>query len=535
MIEKWILGIVAILFLVTFSPAYAQHHSGSLAPPVDFDGLKVALSTILSPEDYSFSDSKNPNLSIRFFDSDTNTNIKSVTYRVQIFHEENLVANEYFYDDDGKLDLEIKPKTDCQEKELWKCTKYYGEKHAIAGAYYARGESLPVIQGPVFDKSGQYNVKVSIVGATNPKTMTVKDILFETFVSIPQKEIFQIKTANAQEYPIEIKSHHSEISNFSYDETSSKISYELHLANNHAQHHDVNTKQLIIMQKDFLSFNQGYDVEVFVEGVKLQNDLIKFDSSSPNENIIKIDIPNEELALLESKHGSDHPLKIEIVSGDAINLHNLDFNFDNGFSANVSWDSKLEAGKKIPFTFSFFDGNRNPAENILFAYSMTDSTGKEIWSNIGTSQKHLGILLPYGVIQESILIPNNEKYQLKLILTGQNSQNFAEFFTSKADFNISQSSSQEKLNSSVPSWIKNNAGWWSEGIVGDQEFVQSIQFLIKEEILSVTVTESDYTESQDIPIWVKNNAGWWSEGLISERDFVKGIEFLISQGIIRVN
>lgn len=226
MIEKWILGISAVLLIFTFSPAYAQHHSGSLAPPVDFDGLKVALITILSPEDYSFPDAKNPNLSIRFFDSETNTNIKSVTYRVQIFHEDNLVANEYFFDDDGRLDLEIKPKTDCQEKELWKCTKYFGEKHAIAGAYYARGESIPVIQGPVFDKSGQYNVKVSIVGATNPKTMTVKDILFETFVSIPQKEIFQIKDANAQEFPIEIKSYDGEVSSFIFDE-SSKISYEL--------------------------------------------------------------------------------------------------------------------------------------------------------------------------------------------------------------------------------------------------------------------------------------------------------------------
>ena len=36
-----------------------------------------------------------------------------------------------------------------------------------------------------------------------------------------------------------------------------------------------------------------------------------------------------------------------------------------------------------------------------------------------------------------------------------------------------------------------------------------------------------------IPSWVKNNAGWWSDDLISEGDFVKGIEFLIGQGIIK--
>ena len=106
-----------------------------------------------------------------------------------------------FFDEDGKLDLEIKPKTECSHQELWKCTTYYGEKHPIAGGYYARGDSVPVIQGPVFDKSGEYTVNVSIVGATNPKTMTTQDFLFETFVHIPQKETFLINTANAQEYP----------------------------------------------------------------------------------------------------------------------------------------------------------------------------------------------------------------------------------------------------------------------------------------------------------------------------------------------
>ena len=49
MIPKSFLLIFAILFIITISPAYAQHHSGSLAPPIDLDGLKVAVSTTLNP------------------------------------------------------------------------------------------------------------------------------------------------------------------------------------------------------------------------------------------------------------------------------------------------------------------------------------------------------------------------------------------------------------------------------------------------------------------------------------------------------
>jgi len=35
----------------------------------------------------------------------------------------------------------------------------------------------------------------------------------------------------------------------------------------------------------------------------------------------------------------------------------------------------------------------------------------------------------------------------------------------------------------IPSWIKQNAGWWSEGQIGDESFVQGLQYLIKEDIL----------------------------------------------------
>ena len=77
MILKFILSIFVILFVISITPAYAQHHSGSLSPPIDLDGLQVAVSTTLFPEDFSYGDSKSTNLSIRFFDSETDVNIQS--------------------------------------------------------------------------------------------------------------------------------------------------------------------------------------------------------------------------------------------------------------------------------------------------------------------------------------------------------------------------------------------------------------------------------------------------------------------------
>jgi methionine synthase II (cobalamin-independent) len=87
----------------------------------------------------------------------------------------------------------------------------------------------------------------------------------------------------------------------------------------------------------------------------------------------------------------------------------------------------------------------------------------------------------------------------------------------------------------IPTWIKNNAGWWADGKIGDNDFVQGIQFLIKEKIMKIPSTSQGSTlGSNEIPTWIKNNAGWWADGKIGDNDFVQGIQFLIKEGIMKI-
>jgi len=87
----------------------------------------------------------------------------------------------------------------------------------------------------------------------------------------------------------------------------------------------------------------------------------------------------------------------------------------------------------------------------------------------------------------------------------------------------------------IPDWIKNNAGWWAEGAIDDDSFVQGIQFLIKEGIMQIPPTsQGSSSGSNEIPSWIKNNAGWWAEGAIDDDSFVQGIQFLIKEGILSI-
>ena len=93
----------------------------------------------------------------------------------------------------------------------------------------------------------------------------------------------------------------------------------------------------------------------------------------------------------------------------------------------------------------------------------------------------------------------------------------------------------EKPVAKIPDWIKNNAGWWADGTIDDNSFVQGIQFLIKENIMKIPkTTQGVGGGSNEIPSWIKNNAGWWADGTIDDDSFIQGIQFLIKEGIMNV-
>ena len=88
-------------------------------------------------------------------------------------------------------------------------------------------------------------------------------------------------------------------------------------------------------------------------------------------------------------------------------------------------------------------------------------------------------------------------------------------------------------DSSVPGWVKNTAGWWATDVISETEFVNAIEFLVKENIIQVDTSQTTET-SQAVPEWVKNTVGWWATDTISETEFVNAIAYLIKVGIINI-
>ena len=90
--------------------------------------------------------------------------------------------------------------------------------------------------------------------------------------------------------------------------------------------------------------------------------------------------------------------------------------------------------------------------------------------------------------------------------------------------------------SDIPDWIKQVAEFWITDQIDDDGFVQVIEYLVKQEIITIPYAESPEGESAvSIPSWIKTNSEFWVKGNISDDEFSIGLEWLINNGIIKVS
>ena len=551
MYYKSFLLIAAVCVTLPFlsEDAFGHGLGGDAAPPISFEGMEVTIFTQLDPADMTAGEVDSANISIRFFDMLTDENLEQVTYRVEVWRSGDLLARNYFYDDDGTLNVEVRPKADCYEEKPWKCTEYYGEVHGTAGGLFARGEGRPLIDGPIFEKGGLYNVKVSIEGATSPRSLVAQPLNFDTFVSVAQDQSFFIKTAEAAEVPVTVKTYYDDVENFTYNQGNNAISFDMPF--------DWDPEYIELVQmvheeirvpKSFDPYNPETSFKGYVDGVEVDQRVLVMDPySSETENIVHFLVTGTELQrineLLGESHYSSKTMSFELVPEGTVEKNSFDMPFDNGYKALIAWDSSYGAGDEIPFEFSFFDNNGGIVKDVIYAFGLVSPQGEQFNLVTGdTPEEFVGTKSVEGIATHFITIPDDGMYTLNLVLTGEGFSNYDEFFQSSQMFEVGVSttssfnpipSAEQSVN--IPNWVKNNAKWWSNGEIDDNTFASGIEFMIKEGIISVPTTSSGaQNDNATIPDWVRNNAAWWADGQIDDNTFASGIQFLVKEGIISV-
>ena len=101
-----------------------------------------------------------------------------------------------------------------------------------------------------------------------------------------------------------------------------------------------------------------------------------------------------------------------------------------------------------------------------------------------------------------------------------------------------------QTETTIPDWIKQLSKFWSNGEISDTEFASAIEFLIKSKIITserisiiedsnIVLQNTDQKQEIEIPNWIKNNAGWFADDLLGDADFLLGLEYMVENELIK--
>jgi hypothetical protein len=171
-------------------------------------------------------------------------------------------------------------------------------------------------------------------------------------------------------------------------------------------------------------------------------------------------------------------------------------------------------------------------DHLVMIINVSEITGDDASIYITDPAERKSFFLQQPISQKYVEFPSNfpfdsavwkpGTYVLELEYSGINSS---------VQFTI-----EETGKIGIPFWIKDLAKMWiNEPLVTDKDFARAIGYLIEREIIKIPYTEPGEETVSSIPEWVKNNAGWWIEGKISDTEFTMALQYLVKTGIITVN
>jgi len=100
---------------------------------------------------------------------------------------------------------------------------------------------------------------------------------------------------------------------------------------------------------------------------------------------------------------------------------------------------------------------------------------------------------------------------------------------------IEEKDDPAQVKKRIPDWIKNIAVQWANGNLGNADFIDGLHSLIYDNVIDISdPTSAMIAGGGFVPQWFSHTTGWWSEGLISEDEYINALTFLIKKEIIRI-
>ena len=171
-------------------------------------------------------------------------------------------------------------------------------------------------------------------------------------------------------------------------------------------------------------------------------------------------------------------------------------------------------------------------DHLIMIINVSEITGDDARIYITDQAERKSLLLQQPISQEYTEFPSNFPFDSAIWKPGT----YVLEFEYSGDKSSTQFTIEDTGKIALPFWIKELAKMWiNQPLVTDKDFARAIEYLIQVEIIKIPYTEPGGETISSIPEWIKNNAGLWIEGKISDTEFVLALQYLVKTGIITVD
>ena len=510
--------ISVIVVLVAQAPDAFGHGVGyEVLPPVPLGEKMVSLEVTSS----QYEKPDNPDREIQFslFNSENKITIRDVTYQITASKGDKFLFDETFETTDGIFVFVLEG----SDSEQITVTKE--DQSNFFESIIGLKKEIIHIKGKPFKTGGLYNFEVKITTAESFSNKLEPPIEYDVGLSIPERTFFDIQDPNFGTQEMSILTYYDEISNFKYDFDTRGISFSMPFEweiNNINETSFVHEE--IAFQKTFgdILVSQYY---VMVNDILMPERVTTIDEFSETERIIHIVVSQEDLrSIFKEQKLNDNKMRFSLVPTDDARLSTVTGN--GQFRIAVDWEPKeIRSDSETVFFFEITDVFLKDRP-VPVHYELLLMHGEDvIASTHGTSSELKGVREEFrAFIPEGVSGPITLQFE-----------NLNENALARVGLPVIVDRISVAKEITVPDWVRNNAKWWAEGAITDEDFALGIGYMIQQEIIIVPISDQS-SELQDviIPDWVRNNAAWWAEGAITDEDFANGIQYLVSKGIIAV-
>jgi len=536
-----IIHLASILLFVTFSVIIPHQVFGDgltqeNLPPASVGDREASLFIKISPPILTADTVQDTYLELKLFDAKTGNTIQHTSFFVTVDKEGELLMRNLFHTHSGDLIIKIQP-TDLSVNDVI----VYGDHEPFQGGWTSTNDQISV-KAPILMDSGLYHFSIEIFGIDNDRNIFIPSDApkFDSWLSVG--DIFDTKiTSQGKPYDVEIISYYDQISEFNFDDATKSVTFDMpfNWDVSRLEKQNVFVHEEIHFPTSFKAFSDAPTYTATVNGYPVVGRMLIADPYSLENTLILHYLINKEdiLNIAKTISSDSKTMEFNLTPNSAkSNLKDsFELDFESGAKAQINYDSNLVSGKSTPFEITFFDDKGKLLKWTRYGYRIEDSSGNSIYESSNSDPYSPGISITEGIDKPEFSFSSPGKYKMTLAIFSSGLDNSNEFSgLARGDFDLVAGTGGQDVTQ-IPSWIKNNAGWWASDQIDDNSFVQGIQWLIKNDIMKIpeTVQGTSSGENQ-IPSWIKNNAGWWADGSIDDNSFVQGIQWLITNGIMKI-